>query len=229
MANVSVIVPCFNNAKYVREALSSVVEQSVHVFEIIFVDDGSTDGSAEIAASVSPRIRIITRPNGGIGAARNTGMENASGELIAFLDADDIWPERSLEARLTHLTEGRYDCVFGRLENFVSPELAADKAAALSFPTGEHQARFASSMLVTADLMRKVDGFDETLRVGEMFDLLGRFEAECVKTGFVDALCLRRRIHGSNTTLRHQASRRDYLRALKKVADAKAAGKRSAS
>lgn len=225
MASISVIVPCYNNAKYVAEALASVLTQSVPTGEIILVDDGSTDGSADVAAGVSPHIHIIQQPNGGIGSARNTGLAKATGDFIAFLDADDIWPERSLESRLTCLQDGGFDCVFGRLENFISPDVPAEKAGSLSFPTGEHQARFASSMLVMRDVMHKVGGFDEQLRVGEMFDFLGRLESENVKIGFADGLCLRRRIHGNNTTLRHSASRRDYLLALKRVADAKAARK----
>lgn len=92
---VSVIVPCYNGAAFLQAAIDSAVGQSYKSLEVIVVDDGSTDRSREIAESYGGRVRVVVQANRGLPAARNAGIEIASGELLAFLDADDRWlPEK---------------------------------------------------------------------------------------------------------------------------------------
>lgn len=101
---VTIIVPAYNAAPYLRETLESVKAQSFTDWECIVVDDGSTDSTLEIAESfraADPRFRVVTRPNGGLSAARNTGLDNAQGEWICFVDADDTLFPHSLR----HLME----------------------------------------------------------------------------------------------------------------------------
>ena len=94
----SVVIPMYNKAEYIRYTLKSVLAQSFHDFEVIVVDDGSTDNSLKIARQTdSDKIRIIAQENQGTAVARNTGIEHASGEYIAFLDADDEWKSNYLE------------------------------------------------------------------------------------------------------------------------------------
>jgi len=89
---ISVVIPLYNKEKYVVRTIQSVLQQTVKDFEIIVVDDGSTDSSLrEIATISDPRIRVIEQPNGGESAARNTGIKAAKAEFIAFIDADDEW------------------------------------------------------------------------------------------------------------------------------------------
>lgn len=90
-ATVSVVIPCHNAAPYLRETFRSIAAQTVPVDEVVFVDDGSTDGSAEVARSAGVPVVIVEQPNRGVGAARNEGIRRASGDLIALLDADDVW------------------------------------------------------------------------------------------------------------------------------------------
>jgi glycosyltransferase involved in cell wall biosynthesis len=98
---VSVVIPLYNKGPYIARALDSVLAQTVRDFEVIVVDDGSTDGGAERVEGFSdPRIRLIRQENRGVSAARNRGMEAARAELVAFLDADDEWMPRHLEALL---------------------------------------------------------------------------------------------------------------------------------
>lgn len=95
---ISVIVPLYNKAQWVLRALDSIRRQSFRNFEVIIVDDGSTDGSFELVAKIGdPRLRIIRQQNAGPGAARNRGAAEAKGDYLAFLDADDAWDPRYLE------------------------------------------------------------------------------------------------------------------------------------
>jgi glycosyltransferase involved in cell wall biosynthesis len=90
--SVSAIIPLYNKAPYIQRALGSVLAQTFRDFELIVVDDGSTDSGGEIVARCSdPRVRLIRQDNAGPGAARNRGLNEAGGEFVAFLDADDEW------------------------------------------------------------------------------------------------------------------------------------------
>ena len=106
-ACASVVVPLFNKADYVSRALASISSQTFADFEVIVVDDGSTDGGPEIVASHrDSRVRLVSRQNSGPGAARNRGIEQSRGILLAFLDADDEWLPHYLEASVAGMDGG---------------------------------------------------------------------------------------------------------------------------
>src|SRR3954447_14425882 len=88
---VSVVIPAFNAERFVGEAVQSVMAQTLLPVDIVVVDDGSTDRTAELAAAVDPTVQVVRTPNRGVAAARNTGARRARGSVIAFLDADDVW------------------------------------------------------------------------------------------------------------------------------------------
>lgn len=112
VTNLSIIVPVYNSERLIRRTIDSILSQeTTYKFEIICVDDGSTDNSAEIIDSYNDnRIRLFRQPNAGPSAARNKGLEFASGQYIAFLDADDFWEKEFVNKTIDFL-ESHVDCV----------------------------------------------------------------------------------------------------------------------
>ena len=109
---VSVVVPAFNAAKTIAETLHSISEQTYRVLEIVVVDDGSTDETADIArrrGEVDARLRIVAKSNGGVASARNAGIRSSKGEFVAFIDADDLWHPTKIAKQLAVLLAGGPD------------------------------------------------------------------------------------------------------------------------
>lgn len=102
---VSVIIPCYNAANYLPEAIESVLAQTYHDYEIIVVDDGSTDQTSDIITQYQSRLNYIYQKNMGVGAARNTGIRYAKGEYLVFLDADDILLKNKLQIQASYLDQ----------------------------------------------------------------------------------------------------------------------------
>jgi glycosyltransferase involved in cell wall biosynthesis len=224
---VSVIVPCYNHGRYLAEALNSILDQSSAADEVIVVDDGSTDDSHAVAAGFGGRVRLVRQARQGIGGARNAGLPLANGEIIGFLDADDLWPADSLSRRRGALAaDGAVGCVFGETEQFISPELDDATKASLHCPAGASLARFAGAMLVRRAAFDAVGPFDASLKVGEMMEWIGRLDDRAIRVANVAALALRRRIHGANTVLTQTNA--DYLRALQATLRRRAAAERGA-
>ena len=121
---VSVVIPVYNTEKYLAEAIDSVLAQTTRPAEIIVVDDGSTDGSAAVAKRFASSVEYCGLPHCGQGAARNRGVELAHGDLLAFLDADDLWAEKKLTLQVAAFDrDPGVDMVFGFAQQFYSPEL----------------------------------------------------------------------------------------------------------
>lgn len=111
---VSVITPCYNGAGYISETIESVIAQTYENWEMIIIDDGSLDNSAEIIRSYEerdPRIRLISQKNAGSASARNRGIRNAGGQYIALLDADDLWDAEFLEEQIAFMKRKDAVCV----------------------------------------------------------------------------------------------------------------------
>ncbi|WP_100642942.1 glycosyltransferase family 2 protein [Alteromonas facilis] len=137
MPLVSVVMPMYNVEKYIREALGSVLQQTYPNFEVICVDDGGEDGSAAYVESLNdPRIRVIRQQNRGLAGARNTGIADAKGDYIAFLDSDDVWLPEKLSSHVEHLQSQ------SRVGVSYSPSLFIDEQSRLlgigQFPKLEH-------------------------------------------------------------------------------------------
>ena len=108
---VTVVVPNFNGANYLRDSIDSVLAQDYTNLEVIVVDDGSTDASITILESYAGNITLVKQSNKGSAAARNSGISQAKGEFIALLDSDDVWIENKLSTQMSLLEEQGLDLV----------------------------------------------------------------------------------------------------------------------
>jgi len=98
-----VIIPTFNAGNYIAETIQSVLNQTYRNYEVIVVDDGSTDNTLDVLKRFEARIKLLTKSNGGPASARNLGIKNSTGEFIAFQDSDDLWTEDKLDKQVTFL------------------------------------------------------------------------------------------------------------------------------
>lgn len=119
-AIVSIVMPAYNAFQYLHEAIESVLAQTFNDFELLIIDDGSTDSTAEVAHHYSQRdsrVKLFSQANQGVSVARNTGIKMAQGEFIAFLDSDDQWLPDKLAAHIEHLnSDSNLGISFGRVE-----------------------------------------------------------------------------------------------------------------
>jgi len=213
---ISVVIPCYNAEAYLAETIESALRQNADPLEVVVIDDGSTDGSAGVARRFGGAVRYEYQANAGISAARNRGVELVAGRYLAFLDADDVWPEGSLTLRREMLRAyPGTACVFGAVEEFVSPDLHEDPGSRIPLTHPAQLARLAGSILIERDAFVRVGFFDPRLPVGETIDWVARAEGVGISMRMADVGVLRRRIHRDNTVTREKARPNDYLRALR--------------
>ena len=144
---VSVIIPAYNRDRYLAEAIESVLAQTYPAIELIVVDDGSSDRTAEVAQRYA--LTYHFQPNGGISAARNAGIALATGEFLAFLDSDDIWMLDKLSKQMIPFgTDLDLEAVFGYAEQFYSPELDDTFRQRIRCPEQPIAAHIATAMLI---------------------------------------------------------------------------------
>ncbi|MGA2565115.1 MAG: glycosyltransferase family A protein, partial [Steroidobacteraceae bacterium] len=125
---ISCIVPVFNGARFLGEALDSILAQTLPPTEIIVVDDGSIDATAEVAAAYAPRVSVVRQANAGPASARNRGIDLATGEFISFLDADDLWHKEKLARQMQALiADASAGFCITYLQNFWVEELAEER------------------------------------------------------------------------------------------------------
>ena len=212
-AKVSVIVPCRDAACFLGQALDSILDQDPPPDEVIVIDDGSIDDSATLARSRGGPVRCVSQAPAGIAAARNHGVRLAVGDLIAFLDADDLWPSGSLRHRLEILAaDPAVGCAFGVVETF--RDVVSPGEGSVFLPQAR-LARLAGAILVRRPVFDSIGGFDTALRVGETMDWVARLDDNRIVTRPTDRVVLRRRVHASNTVRREPNVQNDYFRVMR--------------
>jgi glycosyltransferase involved in cell wall biosynthesis len=216
--SVAIVIPVYNGAAYLDEALGSVLAQDgCRITSIIVVDDGATDASAAIAARYPAPVRLIQQAHSGAATARNRGLAAATEDCIGFLDADDVLSPHSVAARVAALgADPGLDMVTGLVAQFISPELDATAAARLLVPDHPVKGLLSGAMLFRRQLFERIGRFDTGLAHGDFIDWYLRAREVGMVSRQLDTVVLRRRIHGANLSLRDKAGRKDYLTVVRR-------------
>lgn len=217
---VSVLIPVYNGAKYLSECIQSVIDQTRPAAEIIVIDDGSEDGTPEVAASWGSRVSYRRMAHGGLPYARNHGLRFAETEFIAFVDCDDIWLPRKLEWQMAALSRAiGPSMVFGHVQQFLSSDLTAEEAARLTFKTEPLAGWFASTLLIRKCDCERGGPFDETIQIGEFMEWCSRARDAGIKPVLISEIVCRRRLHQNNLGRGGGVKHAGYVHMLKKVLD----------
>lgn len=242
---VSVIMPAYNARPYIGEAINSVLSQDYPYIELIVVDDGSTDGTAAYAEEFGDQVRVFRQANAGVAAARNKGLAEAKGGLIAFLDADDLWCPGKLSAQVAYLEKnpeiggvyGKFIRWEGLADGTFPPPLMEQKDSSNVSIIAAHSGSIYRELLfdnivhiITAVIRRSaiedIGGFDEGLRTGEDYDLWLRMSLT-YRMDKLDRTLAYYRVHPQSTTAVPRAENNEYkvlMRILERAGPAGAGG-----
>lgn len=204
---VSVIIPNYNYGRFVAQAIESVMNQTYSNLEIIVVNNGSTDNSLEILMDYQDRIKLVSQENLGQSGARNSGLQQATGDFIAFLDADDTWEPQKIEKQIklfNHETELVYCGItrFRDLDRTVTqvqlPTFSGDcRDDFVDFPGVSIVLSGESTAMFTKSLLEKVGGFDSRMNSAAGWDFFRRC-SKFTKFDYVPTALTNYRLHASN-------------------------------
>jgi glycosyltransferase involved in cell wall biosynthesis len=218
MVSISVVIPAWNAARYIGDAIDSVLSQSLAPDEIIIVDDGSTDHTPECIRKFGSRITLIEQPNAGAAAARNRGIAEARGEAVALLDADDLMAPRRLELQGELLAHDP-DCaiVLGKQLTFRSEQerLALDSVAAGSLAL--RRGYVPSAAMVRAGAFALVGPFAPSLRIGDFLEWIRRAQSRGVPIRELEEVVAYRRLHEGSLSRSAGAQYANLVHALRKT------------
>ena len=211
---VSVVVAAYDCERYIAATLDSALAQDHEPVEVIVVDDGSTDSTAEIVERYD--VRLVARPNGGQGAAKNTGIAASRGDLIAFLDHDDLWAPQKISTQVEALAAAPEAAgVVARLEVLLEPGLPHPEW----LPRSREYPWFPpSSWLVRGEAFDEVGPFDEESNVPD-FDWMLRARDLGLTFAIVPEVLGKYRIHGRNASYGREAIADDGFVALRRSLD----------
>ncbi len=214
---ISSVVPVFNGERYLRETLDSMLGQTYTPVEVIVADDGSTDGTSAVVNAYDGRVRYVHQPNTGHGAARNLGLDAARGELVAFLDADDLWHPEKLERQMARFqARPELEACVTFVQSFWSPELTAAEAFSEDPVPGYRSV----SLLARRALFETVGHFDPALRHGNDTDWFLRVAEHGAVVELMSDVLVYRRLHEANRSTRlADNSRKEHLRIVKAALD----------
>jgi len=202
---ISVIIPVYNGARYLAETLDSVFAQTLAPHEVIIVDDGSTDESPDILRRYGDRLRVFRQENQGVATARNAGLTHVTGDAIAFLDQDDLWPadrNRIMAEALAANTE--LGVVLGQVEMLNQATVKRPLPAKMITAPRE---MLVGSFLVRPSVFAKVGNFKTTVGYSDDTDFLMRRGEHKIATLYLDIVTLIYRLHDHNTSLDDETTR----------------------
>lgn len=217
---ISVMIPVYNGEAYLAEAIDSVLSQSYRPIEVIVVDDGSDDGSGDVARSYGDPVRYARQDRAGNGAARNHAVSLATGDLFTFLDADDRLAPGALHRLAKVLEEDpNLAAAYGHVREFVSPDVDPEARAKLRPPIDRIAGCLPTNMLMRRESFLRVGEFPTHLRVGVTVDWSARADETGMPTTLLDDILFERRLHANNNGIREREHRSHYLQVVKAALD----------
>ena len=216
---VSVIIPVYNGACYLRAALESVFAQTYRSFEVIVVDDGSLDDSGNIAQSF-PEVHYIRQENQGVAAARNTAIAVARGEYFAFLDQDDLWTPDKLRLQIGHLLSlPDLGYTLTRQQFFLEPGATLPAWFRKELLSSVHTGWVLGTLVVRRTVFEQVGNFATGYSAANDSDWFFRAKAAGIPMAVVPELLLLKRIHGANDSGRSKEILSELLKVVKDSLD----------
>jgi len=227
---ISVVIPLYNGAKYIEDALSSIRDQPIPVAEILVIDDGSTDTGPEVARAHPSQPKVIRKDNAGPSAARNFGIRQAASPFLAFLDQDDLWRPEKLELQCqAFLDDPALMACFGSVDYFWEDPACDEARAFRDHPrTNAVHGYVTTTLLVRREVYDIVGFYDETLAHADSIAWCAALRDMGVAHRMLDAVVLDHRMHANNLTRRRERGASEILSVLHKrrqAARAAAAGK----
>lgn len=214
MTEVSVIIPVYNGSRFIRECLESVLNQSYPVQEIIVVNDGSTDDSAQIISTI-PGITSINTENKGVASARNMGIKHCKGHWVCFIDQDDFWTENSLELKINMVNQNpEAELVIGKQKWFLDGLNEIPAWVKPEQMEGELDGYLLGCSLIRKSLFERYGFFDDKFRFCSDFDWFFRLKDDGIAFDQVDEVVLKKRIHAGNESRHADKSLKELSRAI---------------
>ncbi len=214
MHQMSVIIPCYNGEAYLAEALDSILSQALDGIEIIVVDDGSTDGSVAIARSRGANVKIVQQERRGGAAARLAGICVASGEFLAFCDADDVWSPDRFPAQQKFLETSGSGACCGLSQSFLTPELRGVQQENWTLPPVYF--RTFGSLLIRREVAERIGQLPTDIPDLHI-PFFAALEDLGVKVNRFDRVVGLRRVHRANTSRQGGLQFSGYARAIASV------------
>jgi glycosyltransferase involved in cell wall biosynthesis len=224
---VSVVIPTYNRWPMLREAIDSALTQSYRDFEVVVVDDGSEDGTAEkLSERYGPAARVVAQARRGVAAARNLGVKCSRGGYLAFLDSDDLWRRRKLEIQMSFMQREPDWRICQTEEVWIRNGIRVNPKARHRKPSGDIFHRSLdlclvspSAVLMTRDLFETAGGFDESFPVCEDYDLWLHIAADHLVHLIPEPLVIKRGGHPDQLSGSTWGLDRFRVRAIKKLLD----------
>jgi glycosyltransferase involved in cell wall biosynthesis len=206
---IAVVMPVWNGRAFLAEALASVRAQSYAPREILIVDDGSTDGSGELAATLLPEARVLRQDNAGIAVALGRGVHETAAEIVSFLEADDVWlPEKLAREAAFFGAHPDVAWTLCHADIFLEPGCARPAWLRPSYLGVPSVVAFTSALAVRRSAFAHAGGFDPSYRYGQDTEWMMRAQAAGLRRGTLPDVLVRRRIHHRNLSAvpRHAAA-----------------------